>query len=271
MARRLTLIAGSGALPALVLAAAREHGDEVQVLALGGRTDLPGSVPAQPGNPQAIIAAISAFSSTHVTLAGGVHLGDAERVGLAKAFGAGGGSPTSDGALSALGQVLAQKTGAHLLAPHEVAADLLAKRGHVGGPELDAQRLALALLALRKAKDVGALDLGQAVVVSGHRIIAAEDIAGTDALLRRVKGYRDAGFAGGAGQGLVLAKCSKPNQPLSIDLPAIGPDTVVAAQAAGVDIIVIEAAKTLLLERESITALANKLGVSVIAMDVADG
>ncbi len=271
MGRRLTLIAGSGALPALVLAAAREHGDQVQVLALGGRSDLSGSVPAQAGNPLAIIEAIKLFGSTHVTMAGGVSLSSTEREGLAKAFGGGGATAMGDGALSALGQVLAKQTGAALLGPHEVAAGLIAAAGHIAGPAMSPEQQEIAAFALRRAREAGAIDLGQALVTMGRRVIATEDIAGTDALLLRVKQYRDRGVAGDIRGKLILAKASKPGQPLFVDLPAIGATSVVNAKDAGIAIIVVEAGKTLVLERAQLVAEADARGVAVVAMDIADG
>lgn len=271
MARRLTLIAGSGSLPKHVRNAAERNGDSVQVLALGGRTDLASSIAVEAANPLAVIAAIKAFGSTHVTMAGGVLLSSAERAGLAKAFGARDGAAMGDGALSALGQVLATQTGATLLGPHEVAADLIAAAGHIAGPALSAEQSEFATFALRRARDVGALDLGQALVTLNRQVIAAEDVAGTDALLLRVKGYRDLGFAGEAGSSLILAKASKPGQPIYVDLPAIGAQTVARAKAAGVSIIVVEAGRTLLLDRERLVAEAEQQGISVVAIGLADG
>lgn len=271
MARRLTLIAGSGALPGHVLAAAQRNGDSVQVLALGGRDDLTGSIAVAVANPMAIIAAIKAFGSTHVTMAGGVQLSSVEREGLARTFGATGGAAMGDGVLSALGHVISAQTGAALLGPHEVAADLIAAAGHIAGPALSAEQSEFAAFALRRAREAGALDLGQALVTLGRRVIAAEDVAGTDALLMRVKTYRDRGLADSIGGDLIVAKASKPGQPLYVDLPAIGAQTVVNAHAADVSIIVVEAGRTLLLERERLIAEAEQRGVSVVAIELSDG
>ena len=52
--------------------------------------------------------------------------------------------------------------------------------------------------------------MGQAIVVSGRRVIAVEDIAGTDALLRRVRLYRRRGLVADGQSPLVFAKAAKP-------------------------------------------------------------
>jgi DUF1009 family protein len=101
-------------------------------------------------------------------------------------------------------------------------------------------------------------------------VVAAEDIEGTDALLRRVKSFRERGLVGDGGSRLVLAKAKKPGQPDFVDLPAIGPDTVANAAAAGIGTIVVEAGQTLLLNRAALAAMAEQTGVSVIGL-AADG
>jgi UDP-2,3-diacylglucosamine hydrolase len=75
-----------------------------------------------------------------------------------------------------------------------------------------------------------------------------------DALARRNSGFSRSG---------VLAKISKPGQELRADLPAIGPDTVEQAAAAGLAGIVVEAGKALILDRDLVIARANGLGMFI--------
>jgi DUF1009 family protein len=121
-------------------------------------------------------------------------------------------------------------------------------------------------IALRAARAIGAIDLGQSIVVSGNRPIAAEDAEGTDALLRRVAALRAVGLAGNSGMPLILAKARKPKQPSFVDLPAIGPHTVINAAEAGISVIVVEAKGTLLLERSAIEYEAATRGVTLIGL-----
>src|ERR1700712_58703 len=71
-ARRLTLIAGSGALAPLMAAAARRSGDMLQVIDLGGRGDIAGdrieTIPLS--EAPRLIAAVRSFDTTHLVLAG---------------------------------------------------------------------------------------------------------------------------------------------------------------------------------------------------------
>ena len=97
------------------------------------------------------------------------------------------------------------------------------------------------------ARAIGRLDLGQAVVVSGDRPIAAEDAGGTDALLQRVAQLRELGHFGDGAAPLILAKALKPRQPKFVDLPTIGPETIVKAAEAGIAAVIVEAKRSLVL------------------------
>ena len=226
MTERLALIAGTGALVPEVIAAARKKGFELKVLTLGGRRDIAGYTPVRfsLANPQSAVDAIREFGATAFTMAGGVSLSDVVREGLASYFS---GTPTrqsiGDTSISDLVGRLEEMTGARPMGVHEIAPDLLAPDGMIGGPQPTELVLEAARHALDLARRAGALDLGQAVVVAGKRAIAAEDVGGTDGLLRRVRWLRWRGLvADGKTSPLVLAKCPKPDQPLFIDMPAIG-------------------------------------------------
>ena len=267
--RRLAIVAGKGLLAPRVAAAALNAGDVVLVLALSP-LEVPAGVTVRAASTLdtvGLIAAIREFGATHVVLAGAVALGEADRHAIAGALGGQSGG-TGDVALSQrVGENLQRLTGAELVGLHAIMPELLAPSGHIAGPELQQEDIATGRLALEGARAIGRLDLGQAVVAAGTRLVAAEDVAGTDDLLRRVARYRDAGLIGGKGTMVALGKAVKPQQPDFVDLPAIGPDTVVNAAAAGVRLIAIEAHRTLLLDRSTLAAQADRLGVSIVGLD----
>ena len=62
-----------------------------------------------------------------------------------------------------------------------------------------------------------------------------------------------------------MVKVAKPNQDMRFDVPAIGLETIRVATEAKLRIIGIEAAKTLLLERNAIVDLANHSNISIVA------
>jgi DUF1009 family protein len=53
---------------------------------------------------------------------------------------------------------------------------------------------------------------------------------------------------------------------MRFDVPVVGPDTIRTAAAAGVDLIAVEAGKTLILGRDDVLKLCAELKVSVIAL-----
>lgn len=270
MARRLAVVAGAGALAPQVVAAALAGGDVVCAFALTPQ-QLPAAAAQQPASvahPEELFDAIRGFGASHLVLAGAVTLTDAGRRRLLAILG-GEGQPTGDAALSHLATRLQQLTGAILVGPHQIVPELLASAGAIAGPAATGLQLASARVALVAARQVGAMDLGQAAVAAGERVVAAEDVAGTDDLLARVARYRRAGLIGDADEiPVVLAKACKPQQPLFVDLPAIGPETVAGAAGAGISVIAVEAGRTLLLERARLVADADARGISIVGLAI---
>lgn len=270
MAERLALIAGSGALVPEVIAAARKKGFELKLLTISRRQRFEGFEPVRfsLSNPQVAIDAIRNFGATHFAMAGGVSLSDIVREGLASFFsGASLRQSIGDTSISDLVLRLENLTGARPMGVHEIAPELLAPEGVIGGPVPTGPVRQTAAYGMELARKAGSLDLGQAVVVAGKRAVAAEDVGGTDALLKRVKWLRWKGLAAGSETSpLLLAKCPKPDQPLLIDMPAIGPRTVENARKSGIYAIAVEAGGTLLIQRERLRETAVQLGVSVIGL-----
>lgn len=173
-------------------------------------------------------------------------------------------SKGDDGALRALATGL-ESYGISVVGAHQVAPDLLAVEGpmtKVVPRKSDWRDIDAAAAA---ARAIGALDIGQAAVAIGGRAIALEGIEGTDGLLERVRTLRPHGRIAGKTRG-VLVKCAKPGQELRMDLPAIGPATVIGAHAAGLAGIGVEAAHSLVLDLAGVISEADRLGLFVVGL-----
>jgi DUF1009 family protein len=270
MARRVTLVAGRGNLVPHVASAIRERGDILQVVDLVGRPEIAADQVLRQtlSDAAALLAGIKAFGPSHMVLAGGVHITDSDRRGLAEAFGLAGKLASGLGDIGLAGMILlySKAQGWKLVGAHEVAPELLAPTGHIAGAPLDSALAPVAAAAMKAAKAIGAIDLGQSVVVSASRPIAAEDAGGTDGLLRRVGELRAAGLVGERHGPLVLAKARKPKQPSFVDLPAIGAETITRAAEAGISVVAVEAGASLLLDRSHIADEAEARGVTVIGL-----
>lgn len=276
MKRRLSLLAGQGQLVLDGARAALADDWEVQVVNLVGREDLGDidNVAASPTNPLSIWMALRRFGPSHICMIGAVRLSDGDREGLTRFLR--GKAPTGprtavrsagDGALSQLSRLLEFSTGAKVVGIHEIVDGLLAPAGAIGGPKPGAEMLRLARQSMQLARKVGELDAGQSIVTAGGRLIAIEDIAGTDALIDRVGEYWRAGLAGDGTDPLVLTKCRKPGQSGAIDLPAIGPETVIRAGKAGIATIAVQSGHTLLISREELVRQAEVANVSVVGVE----
>ena len=152
------------------------------------------------------------------------------------------------------------KVGVVLLPATTYLEGLLAAPGHLAGPVPGKRALGDVEFAMRVAKQVSALDIGQSVVVRHGTVLAVEAFEGTDAAIRR-----GGALAGGKG-GATLAKVSKPGQDLRFDVPVIGPRTLETAAEARLAVIAVEAGKTLLLEREKIAELAARHRIGIVGV-----
>lgn len=106
------------------------------------------------------------------------------------------------------------------------------------------------------AKKVGALDIGQCIVVRNGVILAVESIEGTDAAIKR-------GGALGRENAVVIKIC-KPQQDFRFDLPTIGPETLESMKAVKASVLVVEAGKTLVLEKERFLKAARAAKIAVV-------
>ena len=106
------------------------------------------------------------------------------------------------------------------------------------------------------AKEIGRLDIGQTVVVKNKAVMAVEAIEGTDACILR---------GGTLGKDVIVAKTAKPAQDNRFDMPSVGTRTIESMIAAGAAGIVMEAGRTLLVDRERTLALADEHNMFVVA------
>lgn len=156
---------------------------------------------------------------------------------------------------------------------HELRPDLLPQPGVLSArhPEdrhkTDAARGADIIAAM------GAVDIGQSCIVAGGQALAVETMGGTDwmmqSLLTQAEPLRAdvtaALFGRGPSrrganlpEGGVLIKAAKPNQELRIDMPVIGLDTIRRACQVGLEGLVIEAGRVMVLDAPRCIDLADR-------------
>jgi DUF1009 family protein len=109
------------------------------------------------------------------------------------------------------------------------------------------------------AKEMGRLDVGQSVAIKEKATLAVEAIEGTDRCIDR------AGLLCRAG-GWTLVKVAKPQQDMRFDVPTIGVTTIENLHKAGAKVLAIEAGKTIVIDQPDVVALADRFGMSIIAL-----
>ena len=109
------------------------------------------------------------------------------------------------------------------------------------------------------AKEMGRLDVGQSVAVKEKAVLAVEAIEGTDRAIARAGELCRAG-------GFVVVKVAKPQQDMRFDVPTIGCTTIETMHRAGGRVLAIEAGKTIIIDQDKTIALANRYGITIVAL-----
>jgi len=135
--------------------------------------------------------------------------------------------------------------------------------GRIDAP--DASRADIEL-AMRAARMLGELDIGQAAVAARGLVLAVDAAEGTAAMLARCIDL-PAALRGTADKPAgVLAKAPKRLQDRRVDLPVIGVDTVISVSKAGLAGIVGEAGSLLIIDRDAVCKLADELGLFIVGL-----
>jgi len=267
----LGLIAGNGRFPFLVAAAARRAGRRVVVVAIREEAD------------PALQAEVDVFHwvglgqlgrAIDVLRQGGAH--EAVMAGQVKhrqifadvvpdlrlmallarlAF------KNTDSLIGAVAEAL-EREGIRLLSSIELLGDQVASAGSMTrrSPSRDARKDVA--YGVHIARALGALDLGQTVVIKDRAAVALEAMEGTDEAIRR------AGRLAGAGCSVV--KLAKPRQDLRFDVPVVGAGTLQSMLEAGANTLALEAGRTLLIDRTSFLAEADSAGIAVWGLGPAE-
>lgn len=151
------------------------------------------------------------------------------------------------------------KDGITLLPATTFLEHLMPLPGPVAGPKIKERRWEEARFGMRIAKESSRLDIGQTVVVKKGTVLAVEAFEGTNEAVKR---------GGQLGRGeATMVKVSKPRQDMRFDVPVVGPDTIQTAAEAGVNVIAVEAGKTLILGMEEVVARCERLKVTLVAIE----
>ncbi len=149
--------------------------------------------------------------------------------------------------------------GVQLQAATALIPELLVKYGQLSGNRLSPGQRRDVEYAWNIAKEMGRLDIGQAVAVKGRAVLAVEAVEGTDQCIRR------AGLLCPTG-GFTVVKVAKPAQDMRFDVPTIGVGTVQSMLQAGGKVLIVEADKTVIVDEPEVIRFANRHRISIVAV-----
>jgi DUF1009 family protein len=150
-----------------------------------------------------------------------------------------------------------QKEGVTLVPAVPWLKPLMPESGFHTGPKLTGSQKTDLDFGYRIAKEISRLEIGQLVVVKDGTVLAVEAFEGTDKCLAR--GGELAGKSGGA----VAVKVAREGHDMRFDIPCIGPQTIRACGESGISAIGVEAGKTLLLDKDEMDGVIEKLKVAI--------
>ncbi len=270
---RLGIIAGAGKFPFMVVDGARDAGCHITVIGLRGLADRALAHKADRFRWAGLarlgkwIRIFKAQRVTSVILAGSVRkscmysrwrllylLPDvtSSRIWFFKLK-----DKRNDSVLSAVADAFA-KHGIIMEDCVHYSAEHMAPEGVLTRRQPSPAQLADADLGWTVAKEMGRLDIGQAIAVKETEIIAVEAIEGTDRMIERAGDICRRG-------GWTLVKVAKPNQDMRFDVPTVGPDTIAKLKQHGAAMLVVEAGKTVIIDREKMIADADAAKIVVAA------
>lgn len=139
-----------------------------------------------------------------------------------------------------------------------ILGGLIAPEGVLGKIAPGKQEKTDIIIGMKAAKNLGALDVGQAVIVENGMILGTESAEGTDALIDHCANLRQGGKKSG-----ILVKAKKPCQEARVDLPAIGVTTIEKLNEYGFAGVAVEAGGSLLIEKPELIRRANGYGLFV--------
>lgn len=109
---------------------------------------------------------------------------------------------------------------------------------------------------IRMAREIARLDIGQGVVVRKGTVLAVEAFEGTDDMLARANKYKT--------DQLIFVKTSKVTQNVHFDWPVFGEKTLERMAAAGIGTAVLEADRTIMLNRPELLTRAREMQIECI-------
>lgn len=265
---RYGLIAGNGRFPLLALESARRLGHDVTVVAIQEEASLeveslaPRCHWISLGQLSKLIEILKEEGITEVVMAGQVKHAkifssirpDWRLAKLLLSLP----SKNTDGLIGGVMKVL-EDEGIHLRDSTSLLKPLLAAEGVMSRRKPDKEEDTDIQYGRRVADALAGFDVGQSVAICERACVAVEAMEGTDAMLRRAAGLVN-------GRRLSLVKAARRREHLLFDVPVVGFSTIPVMRETGTTVLAVEAARTLMLDKEQMIEAANEAGIAIVGI-----
>ncbi len=117
-------------------------------------------------------------------------------------------------------------------------------------------------LGIHVSQVIGAMDIGQSVIVQNGVIVGVEAKEGTDELIKRCHHLLEAGHTA------ILVKTCKPQQDKDLDMPTIGLNTIKNAHECGIGGIVLHANNVVIPDIKDVAEYADRYKIFVVGVHI---
>jgi len=109
-------------------------------------------------------------------------------------------------------------------------------------------------------RTISRLDIGQCIAVLDRDVIAVEALEGTNAMIERAGTFCKTGK-------WTLIKVANGPEDMKLDVPAVGTTTIEKLHAAGAGCLVLDAGKTIILEKPKVIELADRYKIAIVGYE----
>lgn len=267
--KKLAIIAGSGYLPRHVYDACRLKDIKCELVTLENETSLELFKNIKHSKYKIhkisqILKHCKETGASHITLAGKVKRANISRLLLdfkgAKLFAMIVKNGINDNAILKTILTFIEGEGFKIIAPEKIATNIILHKGALSKAKPNKSAKEDIKHGLKVLKGIASYDVGQALIVQNGLVLGVEAAEGTDGLIKRCGEIKQ------EGEGPVLIKIVKPEQDKRVDLPCIGPDTIITSHKYGIRGIAAEAGNTLILDQVNTIKLADKYKIFVFGI-----
>ena len=262
---RIGLVAGSGRLSSEFVSCAKKRGKRVSVVALSPEIkdslsrEADSVVHIPPTQPNKIIRFFSDENVEEIGLVGKVEkslLFQSLRFDLTVLRFMKSAKNMADATIMDAVIEFVEENGMKVVPQTKYLEHLITPRGTITKKKLRQNQRKSSEYAFQIARSVAALDIGQTVVVHKGAVVAVEGVEGTNEAIRRGCAL--------AGKGAVVCKVARPKQDMRYDIPTVGLETLQVMREGGASVLILEAGRTFLIDRERLTREADAIGIVVV-------